>query len=136
MAKRRERGEGSISGPDSDGVYEVRISLGVVDGKRSRVKARMRGTRAQARAKLEELQESYALGRPGATPPTLGAYLDSWLVRRKPTLAAATVRMCESAIANLKPQTIPRASSPRSSHGRSDRRRHARDHGPQKASRV
>jgi len=64
VAKRRDRGEGSISGPNSDGVYEVAISLGVdVDGKRRRVKARVRGTRADARAKLDELRQTHALVR-------------------------------------------------------------------------
>jgi hypothetical protein len=51
-------------------VYEVRISLGVVDGKRQRVKARVKGTRAETRVKLDELREAYSVGRPGGAPPT------------------------------------------------------------------
>jgi len=104
MAKRRERGEGSISEPNAEGVYEVSISLGVdADGKRRRVKARVRGSRAAARAKLEELRHIHALARPGTAVPTVDAYFVSWLARRRPTLAAATIRMYAGAIANLRP---------------------------------
>lgn len=104
MPKRRDRGDGSIAGPDARGVYEVAVSLGTsIDGKRRRVKARVYGSRADARAKLEELRRTHALTRPGVAAPSLDAYFASWLTRRRPTLAAATVRMYEGAIANLRP---------------------------------
>lgn len=41
----------------------------------------MRGTRADARAKLDELRQTHALVRPGTTVPTIDGYFASWLAR-------------------------------------------------------
>jgi integrase len=84
-------GSGSISGPDAAGLYEVRLSLGLVDGKRRRVRARV-GTVAAARAKLDELRARYGKARGKGPAPRLDAYLTAWLAARAPELEAKSIR--------------------------------------------
>jgi len=72
LAKRLPWGSGSIRGPDAEGRYDVRLSLGARNGKR-RVRSRV-ATLAQARSKLEELQFE-------SDPPSLGKQDPQGVVR-------------------------------------------------------
>jgi integrase len=90
-------GAGSINGPDRLGRYEVRISLGSLDGKRRRVNARVSSMPA-ARAKLVELQARYGQSRGTGAPPKLADYFASWLDQKKQSLEPKTIRNYEFGI--------------------------------------
>ena len=79
MAKRRGRGEGSIS-KRKDGRWEARIDLGWETGKRLR-KAFYGKTGAEVAAKLTEALAARRRGVPMADErEQLGPWLDRWLV--------------------------------------------------------
>jgi integrase len=95
-------GSGSISGPGSDGRYEVRVSLGSVDGKRRRVNARA-DSMSEARAKLAELQARYGKTRGMGATPKLADYVQGWTTRRARSLEAKTIRNYRYGLALLDP---------------------------------
>src|SRR5439155_7505452 len=79
MARIRSRGEGSIS-KRKDGRFEVRVSLGVIDGRRQQVHYYAK-TRADA---VELLRQARQEARPGGRAAntgaeTVGQFMDRWL---------------------------------------------------------
>lgn len=90
--KKMPWGAGSISGPDANGRYEVRLSLGTMDGKRRRVRERV-DSPAAATAMLDDLRSKYGKGTPGkAAPTTVGAYLEKWIAQRERVLEPKSIR--------------------------------------------
>ncbi len=77
---RRTKGEGSIT-ERPDGLFEVRVNLGVVAGKRKR-KSVYAKTLKEARAKLKELQRQIDAGVDlSGQMPTVAQFLEQWLTQ-------------------------------------------------------
>jgi integrase len=95
-------GAGSISGPDADGRYEVRISLGSVDGKRRRVRERVDSMPA-ARKKLTELQAKYGQTKGTPVSPKLAEYFEDWIAQRARVREAKTIRNYRYGMALVEP---------------------------------
>lgn len=100
MVRRRQRparchrGAGSVSYDKTTKSWIARVSLGVVNGKRIRHKARA-ATEELAWAELEGLQRIYNAGGNPATM-TLDIYLQDWLEAHGTTVKASTLRSYRS----------------------------------------
>lgn len=90
MARRRRRGEGSVSYDRTAKAWVARVSLGVRDGKRIRHKLSA-PTEQGAKDQLERLQRAYAAGAEPATM-TLDEYLEGWLADHSHTIRPSTHR--------------------------------------------
>ena len=108
MAKRRGRGEGSIS-KRKDGRWEARIDLGWETGKRLR-KAFYGKTRAEVAAKLTEALAARRRGVPMADErEQLGPWLDRWLVEiAEPRVRRSTFLSYEAIVRNHLNPTLGR----------------------------
>ena len=77
---RRTKGDGSIT-ERPDGLFEIRIDLGVVNGKRKRKSAYAKSLK-EARAKLKELQRQLDAGIDlSGQMPTVAQFLEQWLTQ-------------------------------------------------------
>ncbi|HKP53208.1 MAG TPA: site-specific integrase [Chloroflexia bacterium] len=97
MATRRGHGEGMIR-QRTDGVWEARIDLGYVEGKRRR-KSIYGKTRREVAEKLKALLVDQQKGLPITTSErqTLGQFLEQWLADvARPTLRASTYATYEN----------------------------------------
>lgn len=89
MAKRRGRGEGSIT-QRADGRWMARVSLGFVNGKLRR-KSVYGKTKEEALAAMREIQRNLDKGLPvQASSPTVSSYLTEWLERCKAKVSPRT----------------------------------------------
>jgi integrase len=95
-------GAGSISGPEADGRYEVRISLGSVDGKRRRVRVRA-DTMPEARKTLVALQAKYGVTKGTPIAPKLAEYFEAWITQRARVREAKTIRNYRYGFALVEP---------------------------------
>jgi integrase len=98
MMTRRGKGEGTIR-KRADGLWEARIDLGVVDGKR-RQKSIYGKTRREVQQKLADLKRQAAQGVNLAVPKqTVAQFLDHWLAYTvQPNLAAKTYQSYEGMV--------------------------------------
>lgn len=109
-AKRRGRGEGSVTFLESRGVYVASIYVGQENGKPKYLKAQ-RKTKTEATKALNELKARQTLGK--AQPKgqkTLGVWLDEWLEESKQKNAPKTYRFYEHLVRlHIKPAlgTVP-----------------------------
>lgn len=99
-------GAGSISGPDKNGAWELRISLrSDADGKRRQIKKRVHvANKTGAMLALERLREKYGVSRNGASKqPTLHVYMESWLRRKEESLSDKTIMNYRGCTAHILP---------------------------------
>ncbi len=91
VAKRRSRrGEGSVFWSKSERAWIARVSLGVVNGRRVRRKARA-DSEAEAKQKLDELLRDYTASDPDQErAASLDEYLDAWFRRHSRTIRPST----------------------------------------------
>jgi integrase len=77
---RRSKGDGSIT-ERPDGLFEIRIDLGVVNGKRKRKSVYAKSLK-EARSKLKELQRQLEAGIDlSGQMPTMAQFLEQWLTQ-------------------------------------------------------